>query len=366
VTRSSTWFPLLAGALMLALPAVAEEAIPGRPLLSAAVDDHAVVALSGNIRPEARIAGNDRGPVDGAMRLEHVHLQLKRSPAQERAVEAFANSLTDRSSPNYHRWLTAAQFGERFGIAQSDIGKVTGWLKAKGLKVDYVYPSRMVIDFSGTAAQVSYAFAAPLHHLMVEGKAHIANVREPQIPVALAPVVEGLVSLHDFRGHNRIARRPMAVRRPDATGNCGGVACYDLTPGDLATIYDLNDLFTQGITGQGQIVAAVEDTNLYTNADWTTFRKVFGLTKYTTGALQLVHPAPKGGRACGNPGVTDDDGEATLDVEWASAAAPGATILLASCAGTQTTDGVYLATQNLVNSASPPPVISVSYGICEG
>jgi subtilase family serine protease len=350
---------------MLALPAVAEEAIPGRPLLSGAADEHAVVTLPGNVRPEARVAENDKGLVDDAMRVEHVHLQLKRSPAQERVVEEFVNSLTDRSSPNYHHWLTADEFGRRFGVAQADITKVSGWLGSNGLKVDYVYPSRMVVDFSGTAGQISRAFAAPLHRLTVDGAAHIGNVSDPRIPAALAPVVEGIVSLHDFRAHNRIARRPLAIRRPDDTGDCGGVTCYDLTPGDLATIYDLNDLYANNITGAGEIVAAVEDTNLFSNNDWTSFRKIFGLTKYTTGALKVVHPAPKSGRACANPTVTDNDGEATLDVEWASAAAPGATIMLASCKGTATTDGVYLATQNLVNSVSPPPVISVSYGICE-
>ncbi len=367
MTRGTTWLPLVVGAFMLTLPAFAEEATPGRPLLSGAIDERAVVALPGNVRPEARDAAMDRGPVDDGLRLEHVHLQLKRSPAQERAVEAFVNSLTDRTSPNYHHWLTASEYGKRFGVAQTDIAKVAGWLSSKGLRVDFVYPSRMVIDFSGTAGQVSRAFAAPIHRLEVAGTAHIANVRDPQIPAALAPVVEGIVSLHDFRAHNRIARAPKAVRRPDDTGNCSGTPCYDVAPGDLATIYDLNALFTAGYTGQGEVVAAVEDTNLYTTNDWTNFRKIFGLTKYTTGALKTVHPAPNGGKACGNPGVNSDgdDGEATLDVEWASAAAPGATIMLASCNGTAATDGVYLATQNLVNSASPPPVISVSYGICE-
>ena len=58
-------------------------------------------------------------------------------------------------------------------------------------------------------------------------------------------------------------------------------------------------------------------------------------------------------------------GEIALDVEWASAAAPSATIMLAACGSTQTTDGIFLAGQNLVNSNNPPPIISISYGDCE-
>jgi subtilase family serine protease len=344
------------------ISARAEEALPGRPLLSAAVDDARTLPLEGNTRPEARVAAHDRQAVSDSLLLEHIHLQLKRSPAQERAVEAYVGSLTDRGSPNYHHWLSAAEFGKRFGVADADIARITSWLKSKNLKVNSVYPNRMLIDFSGTAGQVSRAFQTPIHQLDVNGVSHIANMSDPRIPAALSPAVEGIVSLHDFRAHNMMKRRPAVTG-----GNCGGVPCYVVGAADLATIYDLNDLFNAStpITGEGVTIATVEDTNLYSNADWTKFRQVFGLSIYTSGNLQVMHPAPSGGSACHNPGVNDDDGEAALDVEWASAAAPGASILLASCAGTATTDGVYLATQNLVNSAAPPAIISVSYGICE-
>jgi subtilase family serine protease len=347
--------------------ALAEEAIPGRPLLSANADERQMVTLQGNTRAEAKIVANDRRAVADGLTLDHIHLQLKRSPAQERAVEAFVDSLTDRTSPNYHHWLTAAEFGRRFGVAESDIARITGWLKAKGLKVNFVYPSRMVIDFSGTAGRVSRAFKTEIHRLEVGGESHIANIRDPQIPAALAPAVEGIVSLHDFRAHNKVVRRPAHTdaRQPNVSGSCFGQRCYVVGPGDLATIYGLTALFKAGYRGTGQVLATVEDTNLYANSDWTTFRRVFGLTSYTAGKLQVVHPAPKGGSACANPGVNGNDGEAALDVEWASAAAPAATIMLASCRDTRTTDGVYMATQNLINSASPPPVISISYGLCE-
>jgi len=370
MTGRFRWLALVAGALVLnGVSALAEEAVPGRPLLSAAaLDERQTVTLAGNTRPEARVAANDRQAVSDDMRLEHIQLQLKRSPAQERAVEAFVDSLTDRASPNYHRWLTAVEFGRRFGVAQADVARITGWLKAKGLTVNFVYPSRMVVDFSGTAGQVSRVFNTEIHRLDVAGASHIANVRDPQIPAVLAPAVEGIVSLHDFRPRSRLMRPRTALpagKHPDATGTCFGQACYDVAPGDLATIYNLKPLFAAGYSGQGVVIAAVEDTNLYANSDWTTFRKVFALTQYTSGKLTVVHPAPDGGRACGNPGVTPDDGEATLDVEWASAAAPSAVVELASCANTNAIDGVHLATQNLVNSVSPPPIISISYGLCE-
>jgi subtilase family serine protease len=339
-------------------PAHAEETVPGRPLIFGRVDERQMVRPEGNTRPEVASASARQALADD-FPLEHMHLQLRRAPAQERAVAAFVDSLTDPASPNYHHWVTAEQFGQRFGVAQADIDRITAWLRGRGLTVNFVYPSRMVIDFSGTAGQVTRAFQTQIQRFQVNGESHIANVSDPAIPAALAPAVEGVVSLHDFRARNK-------RHKPAVTGSCYGTTCYDMAPGDLETIYGLTPLFKAGYTGKGEVIATIEDTNLYNPNDWTTFRNVFGLSAYTAGTLQTVHPAAAGKAACRNPGVVSgNDGEATLDVEWASAAAPNAMILLASCADTQTTDGIYLATQNLVNGTNPPPVISISYGICE-
>jgi subtilase family serine protease len=63
--------------------------------------------------------------------------------------------------------------------------------------------------------------------------------------------------------------------------------------------------------------------------------------------------------------VAGDDGEAILDAEWASAAAPSAAIVVAACGNTRITFGGFIAMQNIVNSSTPPSIISISYGNCE-
>jgi subtilase family serine protease len=339
-------------------PAAAQQSIPDRPLITQAIDDRQLATLAGNTRREARTAATSAAAAD-TTRFDHMQMLLRRSPFQEQAAETFVDGLSRSGSPSYHRWLTAAEFGKRFGATDADIQKITTWLRGQGFVVNQVYPNRMMIDFSGNAGQVSRAFHTRIRRFESEGVMHVGNDSDPRIPVALAPAIEGIVSLHDF--HPRNARRP----RPANTASCGGQACYAVGPGDLATIYNFNPLFNAGYTGRGQVVAVVESTNLYNNADWSTFRSAFGLNKYSTGKLQVVHPAPKGGGACANPGVTGDDGEAALDTEWASAAAPAATIMLASCASSGATDGVFTAIHNLVNASAPPAVISVSYALCE-
>ena len=332
-----------------------------QPRILTKVEDATRVILVGNVRPEAN-AAHDLGEVEDSLPLEHMQLLLKRSNGQEAALTAYTESLNDKSSANYHRWLTPQQFGSRYGVAEADIATVREWLESHGLTVNSVYTNRMVIDFSGSAAQVREAFGTEIHRYEVGGVRHIANARDPQIPTALAPVVSGVVSLHDFYPH------PLRKPRTDYTFTSDGATYQAVTPADLATIYDLTPLFKAGYTGKGQTVVVIEDTNVYSTADWTKFRSEFGLTTYKAGTFTQVHPAPKTGtNNCANPGVvTGNDGEAILDAEYASAAAPGAAIELASCADTSTTFGGLIALQNLLNASSTPPaLVSISYGECE-
>jgi subtilase family serine protease len=349
---------VLASLFLLVTPmAQAQNARP--VLITQNVDESKSVTLAGNTRPEAK-KQNDRGLVADSLSMEHMLLQLKRSPEQERELRQLIDELQDSSSPNFHHWLTAKEFGERFGLATQDLGAITRWLESHGLKVNVVYESGMLVDFSGTAGQVREAFHTEIHELNVKGVKHIANMSDPRIPSALAPAVVGVVSLHDFMPH------PMYKPRANYTTSGG---YYAVVPADLATIYNLNPLFnaSPSISGQGQTVVVIEDTDVYSTADWTTFRSTFGLSSYTGGSFTQVHPAPpSGGNNCANPGVNGAEGEAIIDAEWASASAPSAAIELASCSDTQTTFGGLIALQNLLNeSATPPALVSISYGECE-
>lgn len=277
----------LAGGLLV-LPGVlsaqsVETGRGARGLIAGPIDENRLHTVAGNTRPEAT-PQNDRGRVSDALQLDHMLLQLQRTPEQEQAVQQFVDSLQTAGSPNYHQWLTAAEFGERFGAAQADIDKITGWLRSYGFTVNSVSPSGMAIDFSGTAGQVLAAFHTEIHNLQVNGQSHIANMSDPRIPEALAPVVAGVVSLHDFRPH------PMSRPHAAYTFTSGGTTYQAVVPADLATIYNLNPLFSGGISGQGQTIAVVEDTNLYSSTDWSTFRSEFGLSQYTAGSLQTIHP----------------------------------------------------------------------------
>ncbi len=339
----------------------------GRALIQDRIDPAKLVTLAGNTRGEAN-AQNDQGAVADDLAIDHMILLLKRAPEQERAVEQFIADLYNPKSPLFHQWLTAAEFGARFGLAASDLTTITRWLESQGFTVNLVYPGGMAIDFSGKAGMVRGAFHTSLHHLNVNGVAHVANFSDPQIPEALAPAITGIASLNDFRPQKKLRPHVRAASglAPKYTGSENGQTFYAIGPPDLATIYDINPLFNAGITGSGQTIAVVEDTDLFTSADWNTFRSTFGLSKYTSGSLTTVQPAPATGtNNCSDPGVNGDDSEAILDAEYSTATAPGAAIVVAACSNTIATPGILIAIQNLVNGKTPPQIISISYGGCE-
>jgi len=353
------------GALLVvnfALNAQSSSVQTGRhaPALIGRIDENRLATLAGNTRPEA-IAENDRGAVAADFAVNHMLLELRRTPQQEQTVEQAIAELQNPKSPQFHRWMTAQQFGERFGASAQDIDTVAGWLKSHQFTVNAVYAGGTLIDFSGTAAAVRNAFHTEIHRLSVNGENHIANMSDPQIPEALGAVVRGIASLTDFKP--RALNRRKAVK-PSFTFGVGQNQTQAVVPADLATIYNFNPAFSAGFTGQGQTIAVIEDSDLFDNHDWNTFRSAFGLTQYSSGSLTSMHPGGDAGN-CAAPGVNSDDIEATLDAEYASAAAPNAAIVVAGCASTEVTFGGSIAMANLVNSANPPNIMSVSYGNCE-
>jgi len=378
---------------------LASNAEARRALVTQKIDESQLTTLTGNKRPEAN-ALNDRGPVSADLQFDHMLLMLRRSPESEKELEQFIEDQHNPKSPSFHQWLGAKEFGLRYGLVDSDISKITGWLENHGLRVEYVYLNHMVIDFSGTASQFESAFHAEFHYYAVDGETYIANASNPKIPSALANAVVGPVYLNNFQPramHEQVkggqVSSPSGANPDYTTAPCTSVLpsvpCHSLVPWDLEKIYNIAPLYSAGISGQGMKVVVVEDTNLWncnstntpgpcsSTSDWAVFRNTFGLGKYTAGNLSQENPGPLTTNSCNTPrtgrgypagsGINADDVEAAIDIEWATAAAPSASIINAACANPAGGFGGLTAIQNILNhpNADNVDVISMSYGESE-
>src|SRR5208283_2169381 len=312
------------------------------------VDDEKRVTLPGNRHPLA-IAQYDTGAVSPDFRMDRMLLTLLPDAAQEDALAQLIEAQHNPESPYYHQWLTPEQYGERFGVSESDAAQITAWLQSHGMQVEEVTAGYRSIIFSGTAAQVQAAFHTQIHSFKIGSEVHHANVSDPEIPLAFAQVVGGVVSLHDFRSApmNTGARLPT----PDFTSS----GSYFLAPADFATIYDLAPLYQQGITGNGQSVAIVARSNFHIS-DVRQFRSFFGLP--ANDPQIIVNGTDSGLLSSG------EETEADLDVEWSGGIARNAAIKFVVSKSTSSSDGSYLSAQYIV-SHNLAPVMSMSFGICE-
>lgn len=308
----------------------------------------------------------DRGPVDPGTPMERMILVLGASAEQEHQARTLLDSQQTKGSPDYHHWLTPEEFGQKFGPSPQDIQQVTAWLQQQGFSVGSVAKSGRWIEFSGTAAQVNQAFQTQMRHYQVEGKLHTSNSSNVTIPAALAPVLLGVASLHDFYSQPMIRRsklHPTATLTPGNAGTAPNITFTDgthgIAPPDFALIYNLNPLYTANITGSGQTIAIVAVSNINTVAttgidDVGTFQALFGLP---LNPPNIILNGP-------DPGVVGGADEASLDVEWSGAVAPFATIDLVVSGGTLTTDPVLLSSQFIVDQ-NLAPIMNVSFGNCE-
>ncbi|MGH9513335.1 MAG: Ig-like domain repeat protein [Terriglobales bacterium] len=360
--RCCTKLSLVVLLALAGLPRAAAQNAKSIPARIGIIDESSLAVLKGNHHPWAN-PSNDHGPVAPDLPMQRMLLVFKRDPAEEPALAELLEEQQDKSSPNYHQWLSPEQFGERFGASPSDLQTAAAWLASHGLEVNRISRGGSTIEFSGSAGQVEQTFHSAIHRYVVKGETHFANAADPQIPSALASVVAGVDTLHNFQKPSPIRPLGSASRigntstwQPNFTFNSLDTPFHYLAPGDFAKIYNTSPLYQAGIDGSGQSIAIAGRNNINLS-DIEIFRIAFGLPANNP---QIILDGPDPGNSLGG----SDETEADLDVEWSGAIAPKATIKFVVSASTNTTDGIDLSSQYIVDN-DVAPVMSVSYGQCE-
>ncbi|MGH3395735.1 MAG: S53 family peptidase [Streptosporangiaceae bacterium] len=130
-------------------------------------------------------------------------------------------------------------------------------------------------------------------------------------------------------GHH--ARHQAAARTSPADGpdpSSIGQPVTGLVPAQIAQVYDVSPLWRRGINGAHQTIVVVDSFGSPTIArDLAAFDTAFNLR--APASLRIIRPAGPVPRYRPTGGRTGWASETTLDVEWAHAIAPAASIVLA-------------------------------------
>jgi large repetitive protein len=305
------------------------------------------------------------GRVEADKTFQRMLFVLTPSAEQEAQLKQLLADQQNPRSPNYHHWLTAKAFGAQFGPADGDVQKARAWLESAGFTVTQTAASKRWLEFSGSSGQVESAFQTQMQYFRVRGRTYVANASDLAIPASLAGISRGVASLNNFglrppvhtatglAGTN--AQGQKIKLTPNLTAAGATDTTYYMAPGDFAAIYNTKALLSSGVDGTGITIAIAAQSDIEIT-DQQQFRQIF----------QLPSNDPNVFVSGPDPGLANevDADESLLDVEWAGAVAPSATIDLVVAGSTDTTPGVNLAAAYIIDS-DLAPILTFTYGSCE-
>lgn len=264
-------------------------------------------------------------------------------PAQHKTeLGLLLKQQQDQTSPQFHKWLTPAQFQERFGPSAASIRAVQRELAGFGLHATLESPHRLHI--TGMAGQVEQALGTPLRHgVMPSGKAVVvasAPLLKPGSLSSLNAVITGL------SGTIRMQSGAHTQALPQNRYSNVGPYWFD----DLKQAYDWPSYTTYA--GKGSTVAVLMSGG-YSQADMD---KYFGHEKLASPHITEV--AVNGGAAY-NP---NDGGtiEAELDLQQSGGMAPKANLMLYSIP--DLSDASVMAGLSQIIEDNKADVVNMSFG----
>jgi len=274
-------------------------------------------------------------------------------------LEQLKRDQQDPSSSSYHKWLTPAEFNARFGPREADADAIAQWLTSVGFSVKSIDLAGHMVRASANAAVIKRAFDTTI----VTNGSQYANLDDPEVPAALAPLIATVGGLNNTFGRKPLLPDNLRLGPPiRATDQPGAAVAPDyrtalglgFSPSDFRTYYNESALISGGIAGTKapDCIALAAISNIH-NSSIGAFTATFGLP-----AVKLTKVFASGA----NPGFTGDaEIEADLDIEYSHVTAPNTPIRLYIGAGTNDLlDAISGAVQDNVCGA-----ISISFGYCD-
>ncbi len=299
-----------------------------------------------------------------------IGLQLRNSPD----LDSLLSAIYDPQSPQYHQYLTPDQFNQLFAPTADQVQQVVSFLQSQGLTITNVAPNNLLIDATGSVAQVQQAFNIQIDNYQVGNHVFFANTTPPSVPSSISELITSIGGLDNSVQYQplyqRFASQPgdrkdrhyiskstltsnrnvgatLAVARQAPLATPSGFG-----PKDLSRAYNATPLQSAGILGDHQTVALFE-LDGYQSSDVAQYFQNYGLTtpNITNVMVDSFNGTPGQGAI-----------EVELDIEVVGALAPHANQIVYE--GPNTTQGLN-DTYNKIVHDNKAHIVSISWGLCE-
>ena len=279
--------------------------------------------ILGNV-PKAVRGLRPVGHYDGTNRL---NLAIGLAGRDPNGLSAFLRDVYDPASPQYRKFLTPAQFAQRFGATVADYESLKTFAQSNNLIIKHVYSNRILLDVEGSVTDIEKTFHIKINLYLhpSENRTIFAPNTDPSANTPLHILhIAGLDNYsipHPNSGFRPISQVPK--NRPQ------------LGSGTFGTYLgaDFRAAYVPGVPldGTGQKVGLLEFDAYYPN-DPVLYEQAAKLP-----AVHLVNIPIQG--FTGPPGAGNF--EVALDIEMVIAMAPGVSEIL-----------IYEATNSVVGSGA--------------
>lgn len=343
--------------------------------------------------PRVAIAGNvpawtSTTTAVGTLRSnKQLHLEIALPIRDAFRAASLAEQVSTPGSASYGRFLSPAQYNQRFAPTTTAVASVARFLTSQGMRVDSVAPNRHVVSVTATVGQAQRAFSTTLRTYRVGGQQAYAPSSAVSVPASVSSEVAAVIGLDSRpQAHtNYIVNKYRKLTHPNGTySGCADDTYFGQHPvtGPPPPLYKSHEsrlmcgydhtqitgaynMPNSSTAGAGQTIAIVDAYDLRTAAsDVGTYSRNHGLPALKPG--QLVFHDASGGYTnpppAGCQGPSGWAGEQMLDLESTHTMAPGANI---KYYGAKDCNHLF-TTLNYVIATKGANLISNSYGGSEG
>src|SRR5437588_1500862 len=313
--------------------------------LSVRADLNSRVTLNGQFAPLVQQAHL----LQTADANQQLNLSIGLQVRNQADLDSLLQAMYDPQSTQFHQYLTPGEFNQLFAPTSDQVQQVVAFLQSQGLTITSVAPNNLLIDASGSVAQVQKAFAIRINIYQSGNRTFYANATAPSIPGSISRLITSIRGLDDsVQYHPLYQRAPMY---PQTVSHLAGPSS-GYGPKDLAGAYDILPLQSAGTLGDNQTVALFE-LDGYQSSDVTQY-----FQNYNLGSPVITNVLVDGFSGSAGQGAIEDQ----LDIEVVAAVAPHANQIVYE--GPNTTQGLN-DTYNKIVTDNKAQVVSTSWGLCE-